>query len=116
MSDLLLQLVGAALAAAGVAAFCLGVGATLRRMSLDQRLREHVAPELRPLRAAARPAEPRLRAGTKGEQLAAWMNRRLSRSALGAAVQLRLVRAGLAWKPSQLILLQSAAGLVAGLF
>ena len=110
MSDLLLQLAVAALAAAGVATFCLGVGTTFRRRSLDQRLRDHVAPELRPVRAVARPEEARPRAGTK---LAGGMNRRLSRSALGAAVQLRLVRAGLAWKPSQLILLQSAAGLVA---
>jgi tight adherence protein B len=110
MSDPLLQLAAAALAAAGVATFCLGIGAVFRRRSLDQRLREHVAPELPSFRAVARPEEPRPRARAK---LAGDMNQRLSRSALGAAVQLRLVRAGLTWKPSQLIVLQSAAGLVA---
>jgi tight adherence protein B len=112
MSDPLLLLAVAALAATGVVAFCLGVGTTFRRRSLDQRLHDHVGLELRPARAAYQPEDPR--PGAR-EKLAGEMNRRLSRSALGAAVQARLVRAGLDWKPSQLILIQSAAGLAAGL-
>jgi tight adherence protein B len=112
MIETILQPVAAGLAATGVALFVLGLGAASRRRELDRRMRAHIeggAPSAlpKPGRDEVKlPAEDRLTAG---------MNRRLTRSSVGAMVRPRLVRAGLALTPSQFILIQIATAALAAL-
>src|SRR5262245_42289296 len=97
------EIAAAVLAGAGVALFFRGVATIWRRRALDGRLHSVVGGDT-PGRAAAAEGVPQRRTSS---ELAAGLSRRLSRSALGAAVQVRLVRAGITLKSSQFITYQA---------
>jgi tight adherence protein B len=111
MSVLGPEIAAAVLAGAGVALFFRGVATVWRRRALYERMRSVVSGDA-PGSAARAEGVPERRATS---ELAAGLNRRLSRSALGAAVQVRLVRAGVALKSSQFITYQAMAAGVGAL-
>lgn len=102
----LLAMAAAALAAAGIVSFCVGLASAVRWRFLQQRIRGYVRPANAEARVGERERQDKAHLGTG-------LHRRLTRSSLGAVVQGRLVRAGLTLKPSEFILLQLAAGGVA---
>ena len=103
--------VAAVFAAAAVAAIFLVVERARRRQALARRIRGPVEAKPR----ATRDAREAVRARAARPELAAGISRRLTRTSLGAWVQGRLVRAGLALKPGEFILLQAAAAAAAAL-
>jgi tight adherence protein B len=101
-----IEIAAAGLAAAGVVTFSYGVATTWRRQALDLRMQDYLGGEQARVRARRR-EEERERQARAG--MAKHLNQRLSRSTIGAAVQARLLRAGLAMRPSQFIVLQGLA-------
>lgn len=102
-----LTALAALLVATAVLAAVLGVARILRWRALDQRLRDYVG---------LAPAVPDADAPLPSErQFAGGLQRRLSRTSFAARVQTRLVRAGVALKPSEFMLLQ-CGGALAGFF
>ena len=109
-----LEWAAAGLAALGVATFCLGLARMGRRQSLDQRMQAHVGLD-RWGAVAGRGDAPDLPDLRIESERSTGLSHRLTRSALGATVQARLMRAGLALEPSQFILIQAAGGCLAAL-
>jgi tight adherence protein B len=110
MDDELQILIPTALAAGSIALVFAGLRAAVRSHRLHERMRDYVlvdAPVPLLLRRERRD-EFSLPAGMT-------MTRRLSRSSLGVMLRMRVIRAGLAFSPSELILIQAAAACVAAL-
>src|SRR5262245_47879061 len=108
-----MELVAGPLAATGVGTVCLGLISIVRQRRLSRRLRTHIVADAGAQRAAARRADPEARPQSS---LVVSLQRRLSASALGAAIQTRIVRAGLSLKPGDVIIMMAVAAAVGALF
>ncbi|MBI3970518.1 MAG: type II secretion system F family protein [Chloroflexi bacterium] len=114
MEAQLLEVGAVGTAAAGAAAVAAGAYHALRWQLINRRIRRFVAGDRPAVPVPLSPSAGAERADA-GTQFAASLNRRLTRSSLGATAQLSITRAGLALKPSELILLQIAAACAAAI-
>ena len=105
MDDELQILIPAVLAAGSIALVFAGVRAAVRSHRLRERMRDYVLVDT--------PVPVVLRRDRRAEfGVPTGMGRRLSRSSLGVTLRLRLIRAGLAFNPSELMLTQVVAACV----